>query len=85
MLMVIDLATAASLVVILTFICGIFNYVIIKPLRHAIDNLNKAIADLRVESKERGKILNEYYTRLALTEERINNLHIRVEKLETDD
>lgn len=61
------LSNAASLSVILGFVGGVFSYVILRPLNKAIENLNKAVGELRME--------------LLTTEGRRHDLEIEVAKI----
>ena len=41
--------TAASVAVVIGFMAGVFSYSVLKPLNKAIDNLDRAIAELRMD------------------------------------
>lgn len=82
--MVIDMAFASAMVGILTFICGGFNYIVIKPLKKAIDDLSIVINELKKESKERTNTIHQVNTRLTLVEDIVDRLERKIDKLESN-
>lgn len=44
-----DVNVLASWTVVLGFVGGVFSWIVLRPLNNAIENLNKAVGELRME------------------------------------
>lgn len=76
-----DIDSMAQTTVVLAFLCGMFQYVVLKPLTTRIEELKEAIVVMKEESKERTRVLNEMEKRLILYEAKVDALHRRLDDL----
>ena len=84
-----DINSVASTTVVLGFLCGGFSYVVLRPLNRAIEALNKAVGELRMElltaenrRHELEKSVVEVDQRARSAHHRIDELGVRVNELE---
>ena len=77
-----DIDSAAQTTVVLAFLGGMFQYVVIKPLTARIEELKDAIVVMKEESKERTRVLNEMEKRMILYEAKVDALHRRLDDME---
>ena len=77
-----DLNTAVQTTVILTGICGLFNFVILRPLRQAIEDLRSMIADVKKRDDDDRKERHMIEIKLARVEDSAKSAHHRIDTLE---
>ena len=75
------LSNAASLSVILGFAGGVFSYVILRPLNKAIENLNKAVGELRMELLTAEGRRHDLEIKVAEIEQRARSAHHRIDDI----
>ena len=63
-------------------ICGMFNYVVIKPLRLAIDDLRGMIAEVRENAEQGRRERHLMEVKLARVEDAAKSAHHRIDSLE---
>lgn len=73
--------TLSAIAGILSALLAFFNFVIIKPLRNAIDKLEIAIESLHRESQERLSVLHTQDVRLSVLEEHSRRLDEEIDEL----
>ena len=81
-MMGIDLNTVVQTTVILTGICGLFNFVILRPLRMAIDELRGMIADIKRRADDDRNERHSIEIKLARVEDSTKSAHHRIDNLE---
>lgn len=67
--------------VLVSFVCGVFSYVVIKPLNTAITQLNNAVDELDQLVKNIDLREHEFDKRLTLAETSIKAFHRRLDAL----
>lgn len=72
----------ASTTVVLGFAGGVFSYVVLKPLHHAIEKLDKAIGELRLELLAAEGRRHELEVLVAKIEQSARSAHHRIDRLE---
>ena len=77
-----DLNTAVQTTVILTGICGLFNFVILRALRQAIEDLRSMIADVKKRADDDRKERHMIEIKLARVEDSAKSAHHRIDTLE---
>lgn len=77
-----DVGYAVQLLTLLTGFCAFFNYVVIRPLRLAIDDLRNMIADVRANAEEGRKERHRIELQLAKVEDSAKSAHHRIDSLE---
>ena len=78
----IELGSTLQWVSLFLAICGMFNYVVIKPLRLALDDLRGMIAEIRADA-EQGRIERHMMeVKLARVEDSAKSAHHRIDSLE---
>ena len=77
-----DLNTAVQTTVILTGICGLCNFVILRPLRQAIEDLRSMIADVKKRADDDRKERHMIEIKLARVEDSAKSAHHRIDTLE---
>ena len=77
-----DLNTAVQTTVILTGICGLFNFVILRPLRQTIEDLRSMIADVKKRADDDRKERHMIEIKLARVEDSAKSAHHRIDTLE---
>ena len=77
-----DLNTAVQTTVILTGICGLFKFVILRPLRQAIEDLRSMIADVKKRADDDRKERHMIQIKLARVEDSAKSAHHRIDTLE---
>lgn len=77
-----DLNTAVQTTVILTGICGLFNFVILRLLRQAIEDLRSMIADVKKRADDDRKERHMIEIKLARVEDSAKSAHHRIDTLE---
>jgi len=70
-----------AITVLISFICGVFSYVVIKPLNVAIDHLNTTVHDLEKVITNIDEREHEFDKRLALVEKSLDAANRRIEAL----
>lgn len=80
-----DVNSLASTTVVLGFAGGVFSYVVLKPLNLAIDNLNKAVRELRTELLTAERRRHDLELKVAEIDQRAQSAHHRIDKLEGRD
>ena len=73
----IELGSTLQWVSLFLAICGMFNYVVIKPLRLAIDDLRGMIAEIRADAER-----HMMEVKLARVEDSAKSAHHRIDSLE---
>jgi hypothetical protein len=76
-----DINSIASTTVVLGFVGGVFSFVILRPLNMAIDNLNKAIMELRTELMTAEERMHELEVKVAETDQRARSAHHRLDAI----
>lgn len=77
-----DLNSIAQMTVILAFMGAIFNFVILKPLKLAIEDLRDMIAALKFDVEEDRKERHALEVKLARVEDSAKSAHHRIDTLE---
>lgn len=77
-----DINSVASTTVVLGFAWGVFAYVVLKPLNLAIDNLNKAVGELRMEILTAERRRHDLEIKVAEIDQRAKSAHHRIDRLE---
>ena len=67
--------------VLVSFVCGVFSYVVIKPLNTAITQLNSAVGELDKVVKSIDAREHEFDKRLTLVENSVKAFHRRLDAL----
>lgn len=78
----IELGPALQWVSFFLAICGMFNYVVIKPLRLAIDDLRGMIAEIRADAEQGRSERHMMEVKLARVEDSAKSAHHRIDSLE---
>ena len=73
--------TAASVTVVIGFMAGVFSYSVLKPLNKAIDNLDRAIAELRMDLLTAEDRRHQMELHLVEVDQRARSAHHRVDDL----
>lgn len=77
-----DINSLASTTVVLGFAGGVFSYVVLRPLNTAIDSLNKAVSDLRMELMTAERRRHDLELKIAEVDQRARSAHHRIDRLE---
>lgn len=77
-----DVGYAVQLLTLLTGFCAFFNYVVIRPLRLAIDDLRSMIAEVKRDTEEGRKDRHRIELQLAKVEDSAKSAHHRIDSLE---
>lgn len=77
-----DLPFWVQTAALVTFVCSVFNYVVLQPLKTAITELKQMVADLRDEMRHAERDRHKMEERLALAEQSLKALHRRLDKVE---
>lgn len=77
-----DVNILASWTIVLGFAGGVFSWVILRPLNSAVENLNKAIKELREELSTAERRRHELELKVAEVEQRAKSNTHRLDKLE---
>lgn len=80
-----DINSLASTTIVLGFAAGVFAYVVLKPLNLAIDNLNKAVRELRMELSAAENRRHELEKKIVEIDQRARSNTHRLNRLEGDD
>ena len=80
-----DINSIASTTVVLGFAGGVFSFVILRPLNMAIDNLNKAVRELRTELLAAEGRRHDLEIKVAEIDQRARSAHHRIDRLEGRD
>ena len=72
----------ASWTVVLGFVGGVFSWIILRPLNSAIENLNKAVKELRMELLTAEGRRHELELKVAEVEQRAKSNTHRINRLE---
>ena len=73
--------TAASVTVVIGFMAGVFSYSVLKPLNKAIDNLDRAIGELRMDLLTSEDRRHQMELHLVEVDQRARSAHHRVDDL----
>lgn len=65
--------------VIISFVCGVFSYVILKPLQNAISDLRSVVNDMRREIKNADAERHKIELRLTAVEQSVKSAHHRLD------
>lgn len=76
------LQNAVSITILLGFVWGIFSFSILRPLNKAIDNLNKAIGDLRMDLLTAENRRHELEVKVTEIDQRSKDDSWRISRLE---
>jgi predicted nucleic acid-binding Zn-ribbon protein len=76
-----DINSVASTTVVLGFLCGAFSYVVLRSLNKAIEALNKAVGELRMELLTAENRRHELELKVVEVDQRARSAHHRVEEL----
>jgi hypothetical protein len=77
-----DVNILASWTVVLGFVGGVFSWIILRPLNAAIENLNKAVGELRMELLTAEGRRHDLEVRVAEIDQRARSAHHRIDRLE---
>lgn len=77
-----DANILASWTIVLGFVGGVFSWVILRPLNSAIENLNKAVKELRMELLTAENRRHELELKVAEVEQRSKSNTHRLNRLE---
>jgi chromosome segregation ATPase len=77
-----DVNILAAWTVVLGFMGGVFHFAILKPLNKAIENLDKAIGELRMDLLTAEDRRHELELKLVEVDQRARSAHHRIDKLE---
>ena len=77
-----DANILASWTIVLGFVGGVFSWVILRPLNSAIENLNKAVKELRMELLTAEGRRHELELKVAEVEQRSKSNTHRLNRLE---
>lgn len=77
-----DVGYAVQLLTLLTGFCAFSNYVVIRPLRLAIDDLRNMIAEVRTSTEKGRKERHRIELQLAKVEDSAKSAHHRIDSLE---
>ena len=77
------LEQAMQLTVVLTFLGGLFTFVVLKPLNEAIQELRVLISDLRADLKRNNERLNRLEGEFAKLEQAVVTAHKRIDEFLT--
>ena len=77
-----DVNILASWTVVLGFVGGVFSWIILRPLNSAIENLNKAVKELRMELLTAEGRRHELELKVAEVEQRAKSNTHRINRLE---
>lgn len=80
--MEINLTVLVQIITIVLFVCGIINYVILKPLSQAIAMLNITISELKAVVEKVKENQHDIDKRLGILEEKIEVINHRISDLE---
>jgi predicted nucleic acid-binding Zn-ribbon protein len=72
----------AAWTIILGFMGAVFQYIVLRPLNHAIENLNGAVKELRNELQTAEERRHEMELKLVEVDQRARSAHHRIDKLE---
>lgn len=72
----------ASWTVVLGFVGGVFSWVVLRPLNNAIENLNKAVGELRMEILTAEGRRHDLELKVAEIEQRAKSNTHRLNRLE---
>lgn len=77
-----DANILASWTIVLGFVGGVFSWIILRPLNSAIENLNKAVKELRMELLTAENRRHELELKVAEIEQRSKSNTHRLNRLE---
>jgi predicted nucleic acid-binding Zn-ribbon protein len=77
-----DVNILASWTIVLGFAGGVFSWIILRPLNSAIENLNKAVKELRMELLTAENRRHELELKVAEVEQRSKSNTHRLNRLE---
>lgn len=77
-----DVNVLASWTVVLGFVGGVFSWIILRPLNAAIENLNKAVRELRMELLTAEGRRHDLELKVAEIDQRARSAHHRIDRLE---
>lgn len=77
-----DVNILASWTVVLGFVGGVFSWVVLRPLNNAIENLNKAVGELRMEILTAEGRRHDLELKVAEIEQRAKSNTHRLNRLE---
>lgn len=77
------LEAAVSITVLIGFICGVVNYVLVSPINKSINILNSSINCLNNTISKIIDNNHEFDKRLAIQENAVENLHERFEIIQS--
>jgi hypothetical protein len=83
-----DVNILAAWTVVLGFMGGVFHFAVLKPLNKAIENLDKAIGELRMDLLTAEDRRHELELKVVEIDQRARAAHHRIDRLEgrnTDD
>lgn len=77
-----DVNILASWTVVLGFVGGVFSWVVLRPLNNAIENLDKAVGELRMELLAAEGRRHDLELKMAEIEQRAKSNTHRLNRLE---
>lgn len=77
-----DVNILASWTVVLGFVGGVFSWLVLRPLNNAIENLNKAVGELRMELLTAEGRRHDLELKVAEIEQRAKSNTHRLNRLE---
>lgn len=77
-----DVNILAAWTVVLGFMGGVFHFAVLKPLNKAIENLDKAIGELRMDLLTAEDRRHEMELKLVEVDQRARSAHHRIDRLE---
>jgi hypothetical protein len=76
-----DVNILASWTIVLGFVGGVFSWAVLRPLNNAIENLNKAVSELRMELLTAEDRRHQMELHLVEVDQRARSAHHRVDDL----
>lgn len=76
-----DANILASWTIVLGFVGGVFSWAVLRPLNNAIENLNKAVSELRMELLTAEDRRHQMELHLVEVDQRARSAHHRVDDL----
>lgn len=77
-----DLPYWVQVAALITFVCGVFNYVVLQPLKTAILELKLAVTDLREDIRRAERDRHKMEERIAIAEQSMKAMHHRLDRIE---
>jgi hypothetical protein len=81
-MMAMDVNILAAWTVVLGFMGGVFHFAVLKPLNKAIENLDKAIGELRMDLLTAEDRRHELELKVVEIDQRARAAHHRIDRLE---